>query len=204
MTTFLSIIALISAIVTIYAKMRENNSLQYVFKPLTMLAIISIAVLNVSAPPTFYQKMIIVGLIFSTVGDVFLIDSRRFVQGLASFLLAHVCFIIAFFTTPNLPGAFVYIAYVAFFLSILWKHLGNLKIPVVVYACALAVMSWLALSRYFELPDSKSLFAFLGSVSFVVSDSLLAFNKFKSSFPFAEIAILSTYFVAQWLIALSV
>jgi uncharacterized membrane protein YhhN len=204
MTTVLLIIALISAIITIYAKMRENNLLQYIFKPLTMSAIILPAILNVSSPPTSYQKMIITGLIFSTVGDVFLIDSKRFIQGLLSFLLAHICFIIAFFSTPNLPGVIFYLAYVAFFLSILWKQLDNLKIPVIVYALALAMMSWFALSRYFGLNDHKSLFAFLGSVSFVASDSLLAFNKFKSSFPFAEILILSTYFIAQWLIALSV
>jgi uncharacterized membrane protein YhhN len=204
MTTFLSFIALISAIVTIYAKVRENDSLQYVFKPLTMLAIISIAMLNVSAPSTFYQKMILVGLIFSTVGDVFLIDSRRFVQGLTSFLLAHVCFVIAFFTTPNLPSAIFYFAYVTFFLSILWRHLGNLKIPVIFYSFALTAMSWLALSRYFQFSDYKSLLAFIGSIFFVASDSLLALNKFKRSFPFAEIAILSTYFAAQWLIALSI
>jgi len=203
MTTSLSTIALITAVITIYAKMRENNLLQYIFKPLTMLAIILLAVLNVSSP-TFYQKMIIIGLIFSTVGDVFLIDSKRFIQGLISFLLAHICFIIAFFSTPNLPSVIFYLAYVAFFLSILWKHLDNLKIPVIVYSFALALMSWFALSRYFGLNDPKSLFAFLGSVSFVASDSLLAFNKFKSSFPFAEILILSTYFIAQWLIALSV
>ena len=204
MTTVLSIIALISAIITIYAKTRENNLLQYIFKPLTILAIILLAVLNVSSPPTFYQKLIITGLIFSTVGDVFLIDSKRFIQGLISFLLAHICFIIAFFSTPNLPGLIFYLIYIGILLSILWKHLGNLKIPVIVYSLALALMSWFALSRYFELNDLKSLFAFLGSISFVASDSLLAFNKFKSPFPFAEILILSTYFIAQWLIALSV
>ena len=198
------LIALISAIITIYAKFRENELLQYIFKPLTMLAIILLTILNVSSPPTFYQKMIVIGLIFSTVGDVFLIDSRRFIQGLLSFLLAHICFIIAFFSTPNLPSVIFYLAYVAFFLSILWKHLDNLKIPVIIYSLTLAAMSWLALSRYFELNDHKSLFAFLGSVSFVASDSLLAFDKFKSAFPFAEVFILSTYFIAQWLIALSV
>ena len=198
------LIALISAIITIYAKFRENELLQYIFKPLTMLAIILLTILNVSSPPTFYQKMIVIGLIFSMVGDVFLIDSRRFIQGLLSFLLAHICFIIAFFSTPNLPSVIFYLAYVAFFLSILWKHLGKLKIPVIVYSLALATMSWFALSRYFDLNADRSLFAFLGSISFVASDSLLAFNKFKFAFPFAEIFILSTYFIAQWLIALSV
>ncbi len=203
MIIVLSIIALISSIVTICAKRQKNVSLQYIFKPLTMLAIISIATLNVSSPP-FYQKMIVTGLIFSAVGDVLLIDSRRFVQGLISFLLAHIFFIAAFYSIPNVPVAIFYLAYVVFFLSVLWKHLDRLKIPVLVYALALALMSWFALSRFFELSDQKSFLAFLGSVLFVASDSLLAYNKFKTSFPYAEILILSTYFTAQWLIALSV
>jgi len=203
MVAVLSSIALISAIITIYVKKRENKSLQYIFTPLTMLAIILIAFLNVPSP-AFYQKMIVIGLIFSTVGDVFLIDSKRFVQGLLSFLLAHICFIIAFFSTPNFPSAIFYLVYVAFFLSILWRHLGKLKIPVFFYSLAIALMSWFALSRYFELNDYKSLLSFLGSILFVASDSMLAYNKFKSSFPLAEILVLSTYFTAQWLISLSV
>ena len=205
MILIFSIIALISAIITIYAKFRENDLLQYIFKPLTMLAIILMAFPDSSSLTSFYQKAILAGLIFSTVGDVFLINDKKFfVQGLISFLLGHLCFIAAFYSSPNLPSGIFYLIYVAFFLTVLWKHLDKLKIPVIVYAVALALMSWLALSRYFELNDSKTLFAFLGSISFVVSDSLLAFNKFKKPFAFAPLLILSTYFLAQWLIALSV
>jgi uncharacterized membrane protein YhhN len=204
MTITLSIIALISAIITIYAKLREKYLLQYIFKPLTMLVIILIAFLNSGTPMTFYQQMIIAGLIFSTIGDVLLIDSRRFVQGLLSFLAAHTCFIFAFYSTPNFIGLVFYLVYVAVFLTVLWKHLNKLKLPVIIYSLALAAMSWLALSKMIEHQNQQTFYAFLGSIFFVVSDSLLAFAKFKSPFRFAEVLILSTYFLAQWLIALSV
>ncbi len=205
MNVTFSIIALLSAIITIYAKYRENKLLQYIFKPLTMLAIISMAFLNSFSPMSFYQQAILAGLIFSTVGDVFLINDKKFfVYGLICFLLGHLCFIAAFYSSPNFPSVIFYLIYVAFFLTILWKNLDKLKIPVIVYAVTLALMSWLALSRYFELNDSKTLFAFLGSISFVASDSLLAYNKFKKPFSIAPLLILGTYFLAQWLIALSV
>jgi uncharacterized membrane protein YhhN len=207
MSITLSIIALISAIITIYAKLRENYLLQYIFKPLTMLTIILMAFLNSSTPTTFYQQMIIVGLIFSTIGDVLLIDSRRFVYGLLSFLAAHICFIVAFYsvtTTPNLPSLVFYLIYVTGFLAVLWKHLDKLKLPVIVYSLALAAMSWLALSKTVEHHNHHTFHAFVGSLMFVASDSLLAFAKFKSPFRFAEILILSTYFLAQFFIALSV
>jgi uncharacterized membrane protein YhhN len=204
MTITLSIIALISAIIMIYAKLRENYLLQYIFKPLTMLGIILIAFFNSATPPTFYQQMIVIGLIFSTIGDVLLIDSRRFTQGLLSFLVAHICFISAFYSTPNIPSLVFYLVYVAGFLKVLWKHLDKLKLPVIVYSLALAAMSWLALSKTIEHHNHHTFHAFIGSVLFVASDSLLAFAKFKSSFRFAEVLILSTYFLAQWFIALSV
>lgn len=205
MIFFLSTIALISAIITIYAKTRENRLLQFVFKPLAMLLIISIALLNISAPPDFYQKMLIAGLILSTVGDVFLIEQDRFfIHGLISFLLGHFCYVAAFWTAPNLPSGIFYLIYVAFFLIVLWKNLGKLKIPVIVYALTIALMSWLAFSLYLKSNDAKFLFAFLGSLVFVASDSLLAYNKFKKPFALAHTLILGTYFVAQWLIALSI
>ena len=205
MTLTLSIIALISAIITIYAKFRDNESWQFIFKPLTMLAIILIAFLNSSAPMNFYQQAILAGLILSTIGDLFLIKQDRFfVQGLISFLLGHICFIAAFWTTPNWLSVIPYLIYIIFFLSILWKHLGKLKIPVIVYAIALALMSWMALSRMIAHHDHHTFHAFVGSIVFVISDSLLAFNKFKSPIPHAHLWILATYFLAQWFIALSV
>lgn len=201
----LSIIALISAIITIYAKLRENEAVQFIFKPLTMVAIILIAFLNSSTPLNFYQKAILAGLIFSTIGDVFLVkDKQFFVQGLISFLIGHICYIVAFWTAPNLPSGLIYLAYIGFFLTILWKHLGKLKIPVIIYSLAIAIMSWMALSRTMENHNHQTFHAFLGSLMFVASDSLLAYNKFKSPIPLAPIWILSTYFLAQWFIALSV
>jgi uncharacterized membrane protein YhhN len=201
----LSIFALISATLTIYAKVRENETLQFIFKPLTMLAIILIVFLNSSSPMSFYQKAILTGLIFSTIGDVFLIkDKQFFVQGLISFLIGHICYIVAFWTNPKLPSGLIYLAYIVFFLSILWKHLERLKIPVLVYATAIALMSWMALSRTIENHNHHTFHAFLGSIMFVISDSLLAYNKFKSPIPLSAVWILGTYFLAQWLIALSV
>lgn len=205
MNLILSIGVLIFALVTIWAKLRENETLQFIFKPLTMLAIILIAFLNSSTPMSFYQKAILTGLVFSTIGDVFLIkDKQFFIQGLVSFLIGHICYIIAFWTNPHLPSGLIYLAYIVFFLSILWKHLGSLKIPVFVYATAIALMSWMALSRTIENHNHDTFHAFLGSVTFVISDSLLAYNKFKSPIPLSAIWVLGTYFLAQWLIALSV
>jgi uncharacterized membrane protein YhhN len=205
LTIILSIITLTLAIATIYAKLQENETLQFIFKPLTMLAIVLIAISNLSNPINFYQTAILAGLIFSTIGDVFLIkDKQFFVQGLVAFLIGHICYIAAFWTNPNWLSLIFYLLYVIFFLKILWKDLGKLKIPVGIYATAIALMSWMALSKTIEHHNHHTLHAFLGSLMFVISDSLLAYNKFKLPFRLAPLFVLGTYFLAQWLIATSV
>ena len=213
MMTFLSIVVLISAIVTIYAKTREKNRLQYIFKPLTMATIILSVILNISSSPSLYQTMIFVGLIFSMIGDIFLINQKRFfIFGLISFLLGHLCYSAAFLTNSiylnaayNLVfAAVVYLIYCGILLKILWRNLNRLKIPVIVYSVVLVTMSWLALGVYFSNPILPALDAFVGSVFFVASDSILAFNKFKKPIPLAASWILGTYFLAQWLIAHSI
>jgi uncharacterized membrane protein YhhN len=205
MTLTFSIIALVSAVITIVAKHDKSDLTQLIFKPLTMLAIILLVFFNSSSPLTFYQSAILTGLILSTVGDVFLIrPDKYFLQGLTAFLFGHICFVAGFWTVPNWPTTVLYLVYFVFFFRILWNHLGSLKIPVVIYGLTLALMSWMALSRYLETNETQSLLAFAGSILFIASDSLLAFNKFKSPFRYAHLWILATYFAAQWLIALSV
>ena len=205
MTIFLSLMALVSAILTISAKAKDKEILQFIFKPLTMLAIFLLAFSHSPLPMSFYQKAILAGLILSTIGDVFLIKQDKFfIHGLISFLLGHLCYIAAFLTEPNFPCAFFYLVYVVSFLALLWKFLGKLKLPVIFYALTIAVMSWLALSRFLEINDLKTFSALIGSLFFVTSDSLLALNKFKTPLKYGHFYVLSTYFLAQWLIALSV
>ena len=205
LTIILTAFALISAILTIIAKTRGSEKLQFIFKPAAMLAIISIAFVNSANPFSNYQILILLGLVFSAVGDVFLIkDDRFFVHGLVSFLIGHLFYVAAFYTQPNLIVGILYLGYVIIFLTILWKNLGKLKIPVIIYSLTLAAMSWFALGTTLANHNHHTFHAFLGSIVFIISDSLLACNKFKAPFRLAHVFVLGTYFLAQWLIALSV
>ena len=54
-------------------------------------------------------------------------------------------------------------------------------------------------------PDvARGVIAFLGAVLFVISDSVLALDRFRGEFGAARALTLSTYYAAQWLIASSV
>src|SRR3990172_5973618 len=68
----------------------------YLFKPATMLCVIALAVQGAGWPPDAYASAILAGLVLSLAGDVWLmLPSDRFAAGLASFLLAHLCYVAA-------------------------------------------------------------------------------------------------------------
>ncbi|MGH8561430.1 MAG: lysoplasmalogenase, partial [Nevskiales bacterium] len=132
----------------------------------------------------------------------------RFVPGLLSFLVAHLLYIAAF----SAPAGFLaapllalpYLAGAGLLLVILLPKTGTLALPVIVYSAALATMGWQAAGRWQTLQDDASLCAMIGAILFMVSDSVLAINRFARPFRAAEALLLTTYFAAQTLIALSV
>jgi uncharacterized membrane protein YhhN len=94
--------------------------------------------------------------------------------------------------------------YGIFIFSILSPHLGQMKLPVLVYMVVILVMAWQAWERWSQTGQSGALLAFLGAVLFLISDSALAVKRFGGRYKSAPALILSTYFAAQWLIARSV
>lgn len=181
----------------------------YVFKPLATLLILALALLQPPAHAT-YQWAIAAGLLFSTAGDVFLMLPRdRFVAGLASFLIAHLCYAWAF--GMGVPFAATTAFWLAYFaaggvvLALIWPGLKPaLRAPVAVYVVVIAAMASLAAERWHALGSVAALAATVGAGLFVVSDGVLAVNRFRRPFHAARALTLATYWAAQLLIALSV
>jgi uncharacterized membrane protein YhhN len=104
-------------------------------------------------------------------------------------------------------SAVPFVLYFAIFMRILWYSLGAMKWPVMAYALTITMMGRFAMNRWLNAGDGggiEALLAFAGALVFIVSDSFLAYDRFKKPIPQKDIYILSTYFLAQWLIALSV
>ncbi|HSH03289.1 MAG TPA: lysoplasmalogenase [Anaerolineae bacterium] len=222
----LSFFALVTAINHIHADETNQRSLTYFFKPATTILIFLIAFTanNITPSPatTFYRNAILLGLLFSLAGDIFLmLKNDYFIHGLVSFLIAHLFYIAAFTSAAALPPSpttiFILIPlliYAAYIFSQLWPHLKpDLQIPVIIYMWAILFMAWqagnawLAPTFTINLPLTNfypsQLSAFVGALFFVISDSALALNRFRAPFPRAQRLVLSTYYFAQWLIALS-
>lgn len=205
----LSLLVLASASLQIRAEYRGPRRLVYIFKPLTTSLIILIALLATPAASQTYKNLIVIGLFFSLSGDIFLmLPGDRFMGGLVSFLFAHLFYIAAFVmpTGFGVTPLFVvpYLIYGGLMLWLLWPHLGKLRVPVLFYMIIILVMGWQATERWGLLQTAGALLAAVGALLFVLSDSWLAMDRFRRHFPAARLMILSSYFAAQWLIALSI
>ena len=198
----------VSAAFAISGKYQRSKFVHYAFKPLTMIMIISLAWERTVGHPSAYGYLILAGLCLSLFGDVFLMLSPRYFRpGLMAFLAAQVLYISAF--SRNLGALsftplWVILAYGALVFLVLYRGLGKYRWPVLVYILTISAMSWLALNRHFSRLDQNSLPAAIGAFLFLGSDSVNAFNRFRKRFGSAQAIILSTYFAAQLLFALSV
>ncbi len=201
-----ALIIAVSAFFTILAARRKEQAF-FFFKSVTTILIISYALLALNGLEDRRALLVIAGLGFALLGDVFLLYPKRFVLGLASFLVTHLCYSVAFFTGFSTTGI-VFIAlplaiYAVGLYLFLFPKLSSLKLPVSLYMLAIMLMVYQAAERYLALKDEASLIAFIGTILFLVSDSILAINKFKRPFKQADALVLATYYAAQWLIAFS-
>lgn len=206
--TVLPWLAAASGVLAVAGNLLALDALVFVFKPATTLLLIAWAWPRGTDTPAM-RRWILVGLVCSLAGDVFLMWPQGFLPGLVSFLLAHLAYIVAFTRGVRLaarPLPFVaYAAVAAAILSQLWPGVPEaLRLPVLAYVACLAAMAaqagvlWL-ISRG-GAREALARNAALGGLLFMTSDALLAFNKFHAPVPLSALWILLTYWVAQGLI----
>lgn len=208
-TTLLYALALVSAVLHIRAEYAGPRWVVYLCKPLTTGLILLAAALGPAPAASVYRAAILAGLAFSLAGDVFLmLPGDRFLPGLASFLAAHLCYIAAFSSGTRLGlsprTTLPLVLYGALLLPFLWPRLGPMKVPVLLYMAVILAMAWRALCRWQQMGGTGALLAAAGALLFVASDSALALDRFRKPYPSAQFLIMSTYYAAQGLIALSV
>lgn len=156
-----------------------------------------------------YRHSIMLGLALSLVGDVFMSLRSGFIGGLSSFLLAHVCYVIAFTSgaVPLRPLRILpFLLFGCVIIPILYPGIGDLKIPVFIYMAVILTMGWRAAARLGKPGERREahLAALLGAISFIISDSLIALGKFHGEIPAGHPWVMITYWAGQFGIAWSV
>lgn len=160
---------------------------------------------------TRYRAMILVALVFCAAGDIFLMLplANGFILGLSSFLVAHFWFIgaatrgVRFAAAPAVFAG--YAALAGGILASLWPAIpAALAVPVVAYVIVLTCMAAQGGARLRILRSASSRHLAIGGGLFLISDSLLAWDRFAGPLALGRLWVLATYYLAIWFIARSV
>lgn len=182
---------------------------RYITKPaitIVLLAYVWFTLNHVKSPKYF----LMLALIFSMTGDILLLFpahiSWSFIGGLFAFLLAHIMYISAFFKFENFRSSrtFFVSVFLLFYALLVFKFIGTtleaLLSYVILYMVVLLLMVLTAFVRNKDVALKSYVIVLLGALLFMISDTLLAFNKFFHEFALADILIMFTYGWAQFLI----
>ncbi len=159
------------------------------------------------------KYILMIALFFAWLGDIFLMfqlsHPQMFLFGLGAFLLTHIFYLFAF-TRTNKNGQSVliqhpylilpFVGYALGLLYLIQDKLGDMLLPVVVYASVICLMALFAVKRYGKVNSQSFQLVLFGALLFMLSDSLIALNKFHQPIHWSALWILSTYCLGQYLI----
>lgn len=206
----------IACIVQLLALLLKIPVLVFISKPLLM-PLLAAWLASETTTTRFLRKAWLSGLIFSALGDMLLLFSREehgeifFVLGLAMFLMAHLCYIGGLwfilkgkrgFLRQRPVWALLPAAYFVALMGYLWPGIpSGLQFPVGAYAIVITIMTSSVLQLRTNVATPIFRLMLLGALLFVLSDSLLALEKF-GNLPAVPLSIMATYLLGQTLMAL--
>lgn len=206
-THLILIAAVVSAAAYLLLPLAEGSVIFIATKASGCLLLALAAFLAVQDPKT--RNLIVLALLLSSLGDIFLAirSADYFIQGLGSFLVAHLLYIVIFVharsqVSLSRPNTFLIALITVFAILMMWKLwplLGQLKAPVYIYISAISFMAIAAVFSRF-----KSTLVISGALSFLVSDAIIAIDKFIIPFSLSSTLIWVTYFSAQLLLTLAI
>lgn len=164
----------------------------------------------------FRSKVLLAGLFFGWLGDVLLMFANDgqgwFIGGLVAFLVGHVAYILSYrqlmwasadtglLPVQKIRFSLPIVLVATGLITILYPAVGDLRVPVIVYALVIMLMTMFALFRYGRTTSYSFWAIFGGACLFLISDSVLALNKFLSPIHLGGFYVMATYIAAQALI----
>ncbi len=201
--TGLLVAAGVSAVGNWIAVARGSSVGIYVCKPLTLVFMIA-AALALDPTSEAARTWVVVALVFSLLGDVFLmLPSDAFVAGLSAFLLAHVAYVVAL--NQDSADNWWLAVPVVLVAAILARRLvagirrsghPEMVLPVGAYVLTILVMVASAVA-------SGNACAAAGALLFMTSDAFIGEDRFVAHRSWQPMTIIVTYHVAQALLVLS-
>lgn len=202
---------LIIALLHLYSIYANFSNLRFFSKPL-ICAFLFLILYRERGLKNRFNQLIGTGLIFGWLGDIFLMMHDQFLLGLISFLVGHILYVIAFIKQTSVKDltrhkvyilvAGILLTYSYYLFNVLEPSLGIMKIPVILYIFVIPLMALFAFTRRHQTNTLSFIVVFIGAILFIISDSILALNKFVAYIPNSDLYIMSTYILAQYGITL--
>ncbi|CDF79722.1 YhhN-like family protein [Formosa agariphila KMM 3901] len=197
----------------IFTNINHLSAIHYITKPALLISLILFFYKTNSSASTYVKKFTLLALVFSLIGDILLMFQDKnalfFPLGLASFLIAHIMYILVFLkdrrtNKKSLLFLTVVSLYGLILLHFLSPNLGELFTPVIIYIIAILAMVTTAYLR--NKTDSKMSYylILIGAFLFIISDSILAIDKFLVPLNYSHILIMLTYGLAQLTLVLGI
>lgn len=176
------------------------DSVKMLVKVSPMLLLITLALY---APKSRYKWVLVTGLVFCMIGDYTL---QWFIIGLTSFLIGHLFYIGAFRSVraapaPKLAARLLLLYGIVMMLSFASVLLTRGDLVLTLAVCAYITVIVTMGQQAFR---TRQPLIITGAMLFIVSDSVLAVNRFITALPFAHELIMLTYYSAQFFLMLSI
>lgn len=205
-----NILFFIIVIVELFSGSKESLvQFHYFAKPAILIALIIFFWKQSHHLNKYAKNITLLALTLSLLGDVLLMFTDKspnyFIGGLLAFLLAHLMYISVFLKSRNKNAnpfsiIVVLLIYASGLFYLIKDGLGEMLIPVLLYLIVILTMTITAFLRKRLAPSNSYNLVLAGAIFFMISDSLLALNKFYETLPLSNLSIMLTYALAQYLI----
>ncbi len=206
---FFLLLTLVAAISDWYAVYRGWKKLEFLLKPVTMVFLFSWLVSSVGL--NGIALWFGIGLALSMLGDIFLmLPKEQFIAGL-------VAYVIGFNPVwpPFTPLGLFLAIFVAAIGRELYRHISAglakqgkvaLQKPIMAYTAVIAVMQISALMTFFraDWTFGAALTVSIGAALFMLSDAILAWNKFVEPIEHGRVKNMAAYHLGQIILIMGV
>lgn len=198
-------LGLLTAALYLLAHLLGWPGLALVCKPLPVVCLLGFLI----PPRTRDAALIATGLLLSAIGDLLLQAAPAlFLPGLVAFLLAHVCYVIAFLGRTralHLVRLALVVAFAWSVFSLLEPHLGAMRIPVIAYVVVISAMLWRAAAQIGEdrTGNLRPILATVGASLFAISDVMVAWHRFVAPEAALQVPLMLLYWSGQLAITAS-
>lgn len=191
----------------------DTDWVLYITKPAIVLSLFVYFCYDGFAALKTFQKVFLIGLLFSLIKDILLIEKSLFIYGLAFSFMAQIAYSLTFYmSVADKKGwlskkpllLLVILIYPAGLLFFLWPYLQDSLMPVMTYTFVLTVMFALAINRFKNVSNQNFLLVISGAFFFILSDSILAIQKFIQDYFLGSLFIMLTYGISQYLLTVGI